>query len=155
MRVSYVGTCVAMTARELGRNRLVLVLALALPLVFFAVVYATTGPRLVPIELAGAADRVVGVAERRPSLVFIAIAAAGLLRAFFAATLIQRRLDVNRRLVLCGYRPGELIVARLAVLLAIILATALYLWLLLGILARPAFPAGVPRGVPLAALVYG
>lgn len=155
MRLSHVWTCLRMTARELARSRLVIALAFVLPLVFFAVVLATTGDRSVPIALAGASDRVFQVAERRQSLVFIALAAAGLLSAFFAASLIQRRLDVNRRLVLCGYRPAELIVARLGVLLAIIAGAALYLWLLLALLARPAFPPGVGLGVALGALVYG
>ncbi len=155
MRLSRVWTCVRMTARELGRNRLVIGLAFLLPVVFFAVVYATTGDRIVPITLAGASDQVYQVAERRESLMFIAIAAAGLLSAFFAASLIQRRLDVNRRLVLCGYRPVELIVARLGVLLVMILLTALYLWVLLAFAAGPGLPLGVPLGVALGAFVYG
>lgn len=155
MRVAYVGTSAAMTARELMRKRLVLVLALAVPAVFFAAVFATTGDGLVPITLAAAAGRVTLVGERRQSLLFMSIAATGVISAFFASSLIQRQLDANRRLVLCGYRAVELITARLAVLLGIIAATALYTWLTLAVFSSPRFPPGVLLGLTVGAFVHG
>jgi hypothetical protein len=155
MRVTYVNTSAAMTARELMRKRLVLVLALSVPAVFFAAVFATTGDGLVPITLAAAAGRVALVEERRQSLLFISIAATGLISAFFASSLIQRQLDANRRLVLCGYQAAELIIARLAVLLGIIAATALYTWLTLALFSSPRFPPGVLLGITVGAFVHG
>ena len=155
MRATYVGTSAAMTACDLTRKRLVLALALAVPAIFFAVVFATTGDRLVPITLAAADGRVTVVEERRQSLLFISIAATGLISAFFASSLIQRQLDANRRLVLCGYRAAELIAARLAVLLGIIATTALYTWLALGLFSSPRFPVGVLLGLTVGAFVYG
>lgn len=155
MRATYVGTSAAMTARDLTRKRLVLVLALAVPPVFFAAVFATTGDRLVPITLAAAAGDVTMVEERRQSLLFISIAATGLISAFFASSLIQRQLDANRRLVLCGYQAAELIVARFAVLLGIVATTALYAWLALSLFSSPRFPAGVLLGLTVGAFVYG
>jgi hypothetical protein len=41
------------------------------------------------------------------------------------------------------------------VLIAIVAVTSLYLWGLLALVARPAFPPGVALGVALGALVYG
>jgi hypothetical protein len=155
MRATYVETAAAMTARDLMRKRLVFVLALAVPAVFFAAVFATTGDGLVPITLAAAAGRVTLVEERRQSLLFISIAATGLISAFFASSLIQRQLDANRRLVLCGYQAAELITARLAVLLGIIAATALYTWLTLALFSSPRFPPGVLLGIAAGAFVHG
>lgn len=155
MRLSYVATSAAMTLRELGRQRLALALALLVPGVFFGVVILTSGDRALPVTLAAATAPVTRVAGLRLSLVFISIAAAGLVSAFFAASLVQRQFEGNRRLVLCGYRASELIVARLSVLVGIIAATALYTWLLLVAVARPAFPVGVPLGIALGAFVYG
>jgi hypothetical protein len=155
MRLTYVATSAAMTARELTRKRLVLVLALSVPAVFFAAVFATTGDGIVPISLAAAAGRVALVGERRQSLLFIGIAATGLISAFFASSLIQRQLDANRRLILCGYQATELITARLAVLLGIIAATALYTWLTLEFFSFPRFPAGVLLGITVGAFVHG
>lgn len=154
MRLSYVLTATVMTARELARQRLVLVLALCVPVVFFATALATSGDDLVPVSLA-THGRFTLVEELRRSLLFISIAAAGLISAFFAASLIQRQLMVNRRLVLCGFQAAELVAARFAVLLAIIAFTALYVWLALGVVSAPLFPAGVLLGIALAAFVYG
>jgi ABC-2 type transport system permease protein len=157
VRLSFVATAAAMTARELGRRRLVLALALLVPTLFFGAVVATTDPeRRVPIRLAAAlGDAPVEVAERRHSLLFIGLAAAGLISAFFAAGLVQRQLDANRRLVLCGYRADELIAARVAILLGIVAGTCAYTWVLLGLVTQPAFPVGVLAGIALGALVYG
>lgn len=155
MRVVYVVTAAAMTVRELTRKRLVLVLALFVPAVFFAAVFATVGSNLVPVILAAAGERVTLVEERRQSLLFISIAATGLISAFFASNLIQRQLDANRRLVLCGFRATELITARLAALLGIIAATALYTWFALELFTNPRFPAGVLLGIIVGAFVYG
>lgn len=155
MRATYIGTSAAMTLRDLSRKRLVLVLALALPAVFFAVVFATAGDRLVPITLAAADSQVGPVEERRQSLLFISIAATGLITAFFASSLIQRQLGTNRRLVLCGYRAAELIVARLTVLTGVVMATSLYSWLVLGLFSSSSYPGGVLLGITLGAFVYG
>jgi hypothetical protein len=155
MRLSYLNTCVAMTVRELARKYVVLTLALLLPVVFFAVTFATTGDRVVPVTIAWATEPVTEVDERRMTLLFIGIAAAGIISAFFASSLIQRQVAANRRLVLCGYRAIEIITARLAVLLGIIVATTLYTWLLLSLVASPSFPAGAFLGIGLGAFVYG
>src|SRR5712692_2611821 len=132
MRLRSIATSAAMTARESLRNRLVIALGLLLPVIFFAIVFATTRSRPVPVELgAAASSQPLQIDERRQTLIFIAVAAAGLLAAFFAANLVQRRVDANRRLVLCGYRPGELLLARFAILLAIVATSSIYIWLLL------------------------
>jgi len=155
MRLAYVRTSALMSSRELGRQRLVLALALMVPAVFFGVVLATTASREVPVMLAAAGRSVVTVDARRQALLFISIAAAGLISAFIAANLVQRQQDVSRRLVLCGYRAAELLLARLLVLLVVIVAAALYTWLMLALVARPVAAPGVAAGIALAALVYG
>ena len=121
---------------------------------------ATTAFRLTgkiePIAWA-APERVRSVEELDLSLLFISIATTALISAFFASSLIQRQLDANRRLVLCGFRATELITARVGVLLGIIAATALYTWfaLELFLFTSPRFPAGVLLGITIGAFVYG
>jgi hypothetical protein len=161
MRAPYVATATAMTVRELARKRVVLVLALCVPAVFFAVAFATESNQVVSVVLAAAGDRIRSVEQLDQSLLFIGMAAAGLISAFFASSLIQRQLEANRRLVLCGFRASELIAARVAVLLAIIAATALYTWAGLALFTRlefvspPRFPAGVLTGLAVGAFVHG
>ena len=161
MRAAYVATATAMTVRELARKRLVLVLALCVPAVFFSVAFATESNQLVRVILAAAAERARLVEELDLSLLFVSIAATGLVSAFFASSLIQRQRDANRRLVLCGFRASELIAARLVVLLGIIVATTLQAGLALELLrsleffSNPRFPAGVLLGITAGAFVYG
>jgi hypothetical protein len=156
MRMKHVMTAAAMTLRESARNRLVLVLGLLLPLVFFAIVFATTRTRSIPVEIGeSSASQPMQTDERRVTLIFIGLAAAGLLAAFFAANLVQRRIDTDRRLVLCGYRAVELLAARVAILLVIVAVASVYVALLLfAVTAEPA-RAGVVLGIVLGAFVYG
>jgi hypothetical protein len=161
MRAAYVATAAAMIARELARKRLVLVLALCVPVAFFAVAFATESNQLVRVVFASAPERARLVEELDLSLLFLSVAATSLISAFFAASLIQRQLDANRRLVLCGFRASELVTARLAVLLGIIAAATLQAGLSLELLGRldlftsPRFPAGMILGIAAGAFVYG
>jgi hypothetical protein len=160
MRAAYVATAAAMASRELVRKRLVLALGLCLPVVFFAAAVAMESNQLLRVVLASGSGKARPVEELDLSLLFLAIAATGIISAFFAANLIQRQLQANRRLVLCGYSPVELIAARVSVLLAIALVSAIYIGLVLALLARmdlftpPRFPAGVLLGLVLAAFVH-
>ena len=159
MRAAYVATAATMAGRELVRKRLVLVLGLCLPAVFFAAAVAMESNQLVRIVLAATGGARL-VEELDLSLLFIGLAATGIISAFFAASLIQRQLEANRRLVLCGYSPVELVAARLSVLLAIALGSAIYIGLALALLAGidlftpPRFSAGVLLGLVLAAFVH-
>jgi len=161
MRATYAATAAAMTVRELMRKRLVLVLALLMPAVLFATAFAVEGNQLAQVTLAAAPQRHKLVEELDLSLLFIGIAATGLIAAFFAASLIQRQASANRRLVLCGFRASELIVARLVVLLGIIALTTLYtglgleLFTRLGLFTTPRSFAGVLAGFAVSAFVYG
>ena len=156
MRLTYLATSAGMSVRELLRNRLILVLAALVPLLSFGVAVAATHDRLVAVRLARApTPELLMVSERSQALLFLGIAAVGLMGAFFGASLVQRRVEVNRRLVLCGYRTSELVVAKLGVLLLIIVVSALYTLGLLLLLLEVERPLGVLAGFGLAAFVYG
>ncbi|MBW1880904.1 MAG: ABC transporter permease [Deltaproteobacteria bacterium] len=125
--MSYLWTGVVMTAREVLRGRLVLLLLVLIPTVFYAVAGLTTTVDPIAFQLGSIdEDLVVQVPQRQEAVVFIGLAATGLLTSFIALKLIQRDADVNQRLVLCGYRARELVASKLAVLLVVTLAVALY-----------------------------
>ena len=156
MRVSYLLTSGEMSLRELSRNRLTLVLAALVPVMSFAVALASTPDRSVMVRLARApTSDLQMVSQRSQSLLFLGIAAVGLMGAFFGANLVQRRVEVNRRLVLCGYRASELMVAKLGVLLIIILVSTFYTVGILLWLMKVERALGVLAGFALAAFVYG
>lgn len=118
---------VQLTAMEVLRGRLVLLLVVLVPSLFYLVAWLTTGTEPVAFELGSIApDRLVTVAKRDEAAVFIGLAATGLLTSFIALKLMQREADVTQRLVLCGYRAVELVAARLVVLLAVVVVVALY-----------------------------
>jgi hypothetical protein len=156
MRLSYLRVGMAMTARELLRSRLVLTLLLVIPSLFYSLVALTTTDRLIPFKLAAISEKsFVEVSERSESLIFIGNAVTGLLASFLALGMIQKQSEVNRRLVLCGYRPGELIVSKLGVLLGVMVVVGIYVGGLLPIFFRPERFAPTVLGFVLAGFVYG
>lgn len=156
VRVNYIATSAEMSVRELVHNRLILALAALVPLLSFAVAIASTQDRLVVIRLARAPTTdLLMVSQRSEALLFLGVAAVALMGAFFGANLTQRRVEVNRRLVLCGYHTWELMIAKLAVLGLIVVVSAVYTLGLLLMLLRIERPIAVFIGFGLAAFVYG
>jgi hypothetical protein len=156
MRLSYLRVGIIMTARELLRSRLVLILLLVIPSLFYSIVALTTTNRLILFKLAAISEKsFIEVSERSESLIFIGTAVAGLLASYLALGLMQKQSEVNRRLVLCGYRPAELIVSKLAVLIGVIVFVGIYVGALLPIFFRPERFALTVLGFVLAGFVYG
>ena len=122
MRLNYIRTGLLMTAKELLRNRIALILFLLIPSLFNTLIVLTTRDRPITLYLASISEETFfKVSERSETLVFIALAAAGFIAAFLGLNLIQKHIGVDRRLVLCGYCPSELISAKLILLLFVIL----------------------------------
>ena len=110
-------TAVAMTAKETARNRTACVLGFVLPLLFYGLTVLTTSERIVVFELGSVSlEPDIEVPARTEGLVFMSLIAIGFMSAFFGVNLIQQHGGTNRRLVFCGYRPYELVLAKLVVL---------------------------------------
>ena len=127
MRLRRLAVAFRLGLLELARRRIVLLLLVLIPSIFYGVVVATTTEeaivfRLASIERASA----VMVAQRHVGVVFIGLAAVGVLTSFLALNLAQREVAVARRLVLCGFRSWELVLARLGVLVCVVVAVAVY-----------------------------
>jgi hypothetical protein len=156
MRLTYVATGALMTVRELMRNRLVLIMLFLIPSIFYTLVALTTTDRPIAFKLASVSeDTVVSVSQKSESLIFIGLAAVGFLTSFVAMNLIRRDVEVNRRLVICGYHSSELIVSKLTVLMGVILVVALFVSLSLLLFFRPDRFALTAVGLILAGWVYG
>lgn len=155
MRVAYIKTGGVMTAKEMARNRFALILLFTIPALFFTLVSLTTGDNLVAFKLASISeDTIVEVSARKESLIFIGVAAVGLLTSFLALNLIQKSSDVNRRLILCGYRPSELVLAKLSVLLCVVVLISCYVGAMLLPFFRPKHFLFVVLGFALAGFVH-
>jgi hypothetical protein len=143
-----------LVARDLARNRVAVAMLLVIPLVFYALVAATTGDRDIAFELAAAGRRLLTENERHLSLLFIGMVSISGLSAFLAFVLVLRPRGADRRLVFEGYRPLELLAAKLCVLVGVAVLVALYVTALLPVFFRPARAGGVFLGFLATSLVY-
>ena len=145
-----------MTLKQLARSRIVLVLLLTIPTIFYTLVALTSAKRIVAFRLASVSEETfVSVSERSEALVFIGLAAVGLLTAFVAMTLVQKSLQVSQRLVLCGYRPAELVASKLGTLVCVIIVVGTYACAALPLFFRPTRLPGTLLGFLLGGWVYG
>ena len=116
-----------MILRMLVRQKIVLVLLLVIPAFFLSMVALTSSDRL----LASLEDDVfISISEKAVSFIFFAVASAGFLVSFLALNLIQKNNAVNKRLVICGYHPIELLISILLALVMVIVLIAIYVGLL-------------------------
>ncbi len=134
MSIKRILISISMVMRMLVRRRIILILLGVIPLVFLSIVELTTSDRILPFRLASLDEEVfINISEKGISFVFFAVSCAGFLVSFIALNLIQRNSAVNRRLIICGYKPQELLISVLFSLLMIILLIAGYIGLLTNI----------------------
>lgn len=144
------------TLLGLIRRRIVLLMLLVVPSVFSSLIVLTTTERPIQFQLASLGTEVLAtVPQRHEGLVFICLTAVGVLTAFLALDLARRDNAVDRRLVLCGYRPATLALSRLGVLLVVIAVVAAYVLLLLPLFFSPQRIGLVYVGLVLGGWVYG
>ena len=149
-------TSIIMILRMLIRRRIVIVLLLIIPIVFLSTVALTTSDRTIPFRLASIAGQVfITVNQKYISLLFIAITSVGFLMSFLALNLIQKNSTINRRLILCGYHPLELLISNLLSLLLLIILISTYVGLLTLTFFRVEHFVSMILGLALTGFVYG
>lgn len=156
MNVKRIGTGVLMVLRMLFRRRVVLILLVLMPVVFLSVVEWTASTKMIFFRLASL-DKMTFIEETQKhiSLIFFSVTSTGFLVSFLALNLVQINIEVNKRLVICGYHPLELLLANLITLLLVIILIALYIGLLInGFLSVRHLPAYI-TGLVNIGFVYG
>lgn len=120
-----------MILRMLVRQKIVIILLLIIPAFFLSVVEFTTSDRMLPFQLASVGEDVfINISEKGISFIFFAVASSGFLVSFLGLNLIQKDNIVNRRLIICGYHPIELLISILLSLFLAIALIAVYVGLL-------------------------
>jgi len=147
---------IVMILRMLFRRRIVLILLIVIPVVFLSVVSFTTSDRVVPFRLASLKEeKFIEVSEKEISLLFFSVASVGFLVSFLALNLIQKNSDLNRRLIICGYHPLELLLSNFISLFLLNLLISIYV----GLLSRSYFNIDhlgmMIFGLALTGFVYG
>ena len=131
MTVNKVITGLSMILRMLVRQKIVIILLLIIPAFFLTIVELTTSDRMLPFQLASLDDDVfINISEKGISFIFFAVASSGFLVSFLALNLIQKNNVVNRRLIVCGYHPIELLISILLALFLVVVLIAIYVGIL-------------------------
>ncbi|WP_297695310.1 ABC transporter permease [uncultured Eudoraea sp.] len=116
-----------MTLLMLLRRRIVLILIAVIPVVFLMIVGLTSTERPLPFRLASLSEEtIITVSEKGINYVFFAVSSVGFLLSFLAMNLIQKDKDTTRRLIICGYSPNEIVIAKLATAFVFMLLIATY-----------------------------
>lgn len=145
-----------MILKMLIRQKIVVILFFVIPVVFLSVVEFTSSERIVPFQLASVGEEVfIDISEKGISFAFFAVASAGFLVSFLALNLIQRNNKVNRRLIICGYHPIELMISILLSLAIVIVLIAFYIGLLTSAFFSFDHLGGFIKGLILIGFVYG
>lgn len=156
MRKQYVYMAVRLWVIEIIRNRMILLLLFILPALFYTIAWITlSGDRIIFILGSVKGKPVVPVVQEQLGLIFIGLAATGLIASFLAMTMMQKNALAKKRLVLCGYRPFELSAATIAVVLLTMVIISIYIALMGWLFMRPMHLWGVIFGYILCGYVYG
>jgi hypothetical protein len=156
MSLRRIKTGLFMILKMLFRRRVVLLLLVLMPVVFLSVVEMTASAKVILFRLASLDEMVfIRESQKQISLIFFSVTSTGFLVSFLALNLIQVNNNVNRRLVICGYHPFELLISNLLSLLLVILLIAVYIGLLINIFFPVRHLAGYIFGLVLIGFVYG
>jgi hypothetical protein len=156
VRLKYIAAAWRMSVRELLRSRIAVILFLIIPTLFYAVILLTTTHKEIVFRLASVSEEMfIRVSQRREALVFIGLAAVGLLTSFLALNLTQKHAAANRRLILCGYTASELLSSKFLTLAGLIVGIGVYISILLLLFFQPRRLPLVLLGFMLAGFVYG
>lgn len=131
MNLSRIATALSMILKMLVRRRIILLALIIIPIAFLLGVELTASSRHVLFRLASLNEKILlEEAQKSVALVFFSVANTGFLVSFLALNLMQIDHEVNRRLIICGYNPFELLISNLLSLFLVIVAIALYIGLL-------------------------
>ena len=145
-----------MILKMLFRRRIILISLVVIPVAFLSGVELTASPKIILFRLASLNEKIfLEESQKGIALVFFAVASTGFLVSFLALNLIQIDNDVNRRLVICGYHPFELLISNLFSLLLMIMSIALYIGLLINAFVPIKHLPMFIFGLTLIGFVYG
>ena len=156
MRVTNLLISIKLTAKSLLRNRIIALLLLTIPIIFFTVTKYTSRPTPVWFKLASVSEgTLVYVSQREMAIIFIAMTVSGLLSSFLSFILIQDQKAEHKRLILCGYRSDEIILSKFLLMMMIILFISIYITGVIHFFFSPENVIGVAIGLLLVGFVYG
>jgi hypothetical protein len=145
-----------LSALELWRNPLGLVLLVVLPSVFIGMIVWTAGEGSLPLKLFfGEEILQVLLTQRQVGLVFICAAVSGFLAAYYALILFHNDFGYFRYCAFMGLSPALFTIARFAAFLTVTASLAAITTFGLGQVTHLEQPYGVFGGFLLITIIYG
>jgi hypothetical protein len=149
-------TSLNMHFKMLMRRKIVLLLLSVIPCIFILVVHLTSSKNEIFFELGMAYTKtMIKAPQVNVALVFVTLATTGFLSSFLSLNLVQQYQGVNRRLIICGYHPGELIFSGLFIMLVMNLILVICIGSAIMLFFQPENPAGMMLGFLFTGLTYG
>jgi hypothetical protein len=146
----------AATLRQIARHRIALLLFFVLPPLFVVVVVLTGSDQSFPFAVPAVDTKATLFATARDvTLLFVAIAGAGLFSTFAALSSMQLNRAADRRLALMGMAPAAIAVGRSLALLFVSVAAGCFVAALVLPLLPSARALPVVLALVLGGLVYG
>jgi hypothetical protein len=156
MRAMRIRTGLSMILKMLFRRCFIIVALIVIPIVFLTIVELTAPVRTIPFRLASLDIRMFIMKSLKDiALVFFAVTSSGFLVSLLALNLIQVENDVNRRLVISGYHPFELLISNLLALLLVTASVAIYIGILVNLFVPVTHLPAFILGLMLIGFVYG
>jgi ABC-2 type transport system permease protein len=142
--------------KETFRNRIIFLLLLLIPTIFYLIAIWTTPDNYILIKIASARDEpLIKVMQIELGLIYIGLAVTGFIVSYIALVIMQRNFPASKRLVLCGYKTRELSVSKFILIIIIVIVIGVYTALLGMIYITPKHVPGVIAGYVLSGFVYG
>lgn len=145
-----------LTALELLRNKLGLLLLFVIPTCFLAVVEWTSGEGLLPIKLYslnGICDLLLN--QREISLVFMSAAVGGFLMSYYAILLFQQDFEYYRYCISLRLSPRTFVAARFSFFMTLVVVMGVFITIIMrGMMDYKNIPAAL-MGFILLGLIYG
>jgi ABC-2 type transport system permease protein len=156
MRTGYILQAFRLIFIEILRNRIIVLLFFLIPVIFYLIAWLTLSSDPIMFILGSITEKpVITVIQQDLGIVFIGLAANGLIASFLALYIMQKDTYAKKRLILCGYRPTEIIISSMLVVISSMLIIGLFVSFLGLILFDPKHIPGVFAGFFLCAWIYG
>jgi hypothetical protein len=156
MRLGNVKVALVFIIKEVFRNRLMVLLLFLIPTIFYLITIYTTSEAPVIIKIASVQDEPVTVVKQEDlGLIYIGLAATGLIASFIALNIMQRNTNAKKRLILSGYSTFELSLSKFIVVIGIVIITGIYIAAMGLLLIEPKHILGIVTGYILCGYVYG
>jgi hypothetical protein len=138
------------------RRKIVLSMLVIIPVLFIFIVQLTSSKDIVYFQLGiGGDNNSIKEVQGNLILVFVTMATIAFLTSFLALNVTQQYNNINRRLVLCGYQPSEIILSGLIVILSMIFIVVIPIGLCMSFFFHPMYRVSMIFGFLLVALIYG